>query len=175
MTFERRYTVSENSKEFFHTDQRLGELMEMMLGEDELQLGDEQTHEPFESGKWLVNNSWRRKVLSLGYENNTVVFVFEFKETEKQISFTNSHRESAKRGKGSEALKALELSFRYLANKKQKQVLVKFLTDGQEDTISWLEKFGYEQDERDINGIYGPESWSKTINPEIAPEDNEYK
>jgi hypothetical protein len=62
-----------------------------------------------------------------------------------------------------------------LANKKQKQVLVKFLTDGQEDTISWLEKFGYEQDERDINGIYGPESWSKTINPEIAPEDNEYK
>lgn len=167
----RQFNISADAAELSHSDKRLGELLKMILDE-RAEFGNPENHEPFKSGKWKISNYHSRNVLAMDYEDNKVVFVFQIKENEKQIDFTNSHRESAGRGKGSEALRALEVSLQELANKKKKPIVVKFFTGGQEDTQGWLEKFSYTEDPREVEGVYGPESWSKIISPEQTENDD---
>ncbi|MBI3231735.1 MAG: hypothetical protein HYZ51_01500 [Candidatus Doudnabacteria bacterium] len=164
MAKEIHFNVSGEAAELLHSDKSLGELFQMALDEG-AQFGNKEGRERFKSGKWRISNSRRPDVFLLEYENYAVVFVFHIKESPKQIDFTNSHRISFIRGKGSEALRDLEISLQQLANNKNKSVLVKFLTDGQEDTKAWLEKFSYQEDPEEVEGVYGPESWSKTIQP----------
>ncbi len=105
-------------------------------------------------GNWeIIPNPAGLLVIDVWYRpNSTQCTNYGFTITKKSeyIQFENFHREATK-GTGTPSLREFEEALHLLAQKRKTPIRVLFIhCEGQQDTLKWLEKNGYKNQEKYI-------------------------